>query len=144
MIAVEQQQVAAPAAHAAQVAPAEDGQKVLLVRNLIAVMMVGRWQGHAEDDVASILAALGFALGDTRVLQANLALASALRGDAAPAREQLRHEADDSPQSDQARLLLALALKVGGESGWEDIPARVLAVSNDDALRAFAERVRAA
>jgi hypothetical protein len=117
--------------------------KVLILRNLIAAMMVGQWHGQ-QDDVAVILKALSHALDDPRQLNVNLALASALRGDIAPARALLAQDLDTWPSPDEARLTLSLALKIGGDGSWEEEPRRILAISNDSAVRQYAERVLAA
>jgi hypothetical protein len=133
--------VASPAADDAAGAAAEP--KVFVVRNLMAAMMMGRWHGH-DDDVAAILQALTCALGDSRPLDVNLALASALRGDLAPTQALLAQDLDRWPAADQTRLTLALALKVGGDAQWAELPKRILAVSTEASVRAYAERVLAA
>jgi hypothetical protein len=117
--------------------------KVLILRNLIAAMMVGQWHGQ-EEDVAVILKALSHALDDPRQLNVNLALASALRGDVGPAHALLTQDLDTWPSPDEARLTLALALKIGGDESWADEPRRILAISNESAIRQYAERVLAA
>jgi hypothetical protein len=117
--------------------------KVHIVRNLLAAMMMGQWHGF-DDDVAVIMKALSHALDDSRQLSVNLALASALRGDLEPTRALLAQDLDDWPAADQTRLTLSLALKVGGDAQWAEAPSRILAVSDEPSVRAYAERVMAA
>jgi hypothetical protein len=119
---------------------AEDSYKVLLVRNLVAAMMVGQWHGHT-DDVQVILEALTLAFGNSRTLRVNLALAASLRGDLEPAHTLLAEDLDNWPAAEEARITLALALKIGGDEHWADGPRRVLSLSNDEDVRSYAQRV---
>ena len=130
----------APAAATGELSPL-DANKLGIVRNLIAAMMLGQMYG-LHDDVERIFNTAARLLGDGRQLRITLAFASAVGGDVGPARQLLADGMDDWPNAELARVSVALALKIGGDPQWTEIVERVLAVSNDDAARRFARQVQ--
>lgn len=114
--------------------------QVDLVRKLISTMMVG--QMHRQvDDVAAIMKTLSAMLGDARHLRISLATASAMGGDAQPARDLLDEGMDDWPGAEPAKVSVAMALKIAGDPRWVEVCQHTLAVSNDDDARRFARQL---
>ena len=114
--------------------------QVDLVRKLISTMMVGQMHGQA-DDVAAVFRTLSAMLGDGRHLRISLALASAIGGDAQPARDLLDEGMDDWPGAEPAKVSVAMALKIGGDPQWIHVCEQTLAISNDDDARRFARQL---
>jgi hypothetical protein len=114
--------------------------QVELVRKLISTMMVGQMHGQA-DDVALVFRTLSAMLGDGRHLRISLALASAIGGDAQPARDLLDEGMDDWPGAEPAKVSVAMALKIGGDPQWVRVCEQTLAISNDDDARRFARQL---
>jgi len=114
--------------------------QVELVRKLIATMMVGQMHGQS-DDVGYVFRTLSAMLGDGRHLRISLALASAIGGDAQPARDLLDEGMDDWPGAEPAKVSVAMALKIGGDPQWVRVCEQTLAVSNDDDARRFARQL---
>jgi hypothetical protein len=118
--------------------------QVDLVRKLISTMMVG--QMHRQvDDVAAIMKTLSAMLGDARHLRISLAtasaMASAMGGDAQPARDLLDEGMDDWPGAEPAKVSVAMALKIAGDPRWVQVCQQTLAVSSDDDARRFARQL---
>lgn len=118
----------------------QDAHRLSVVRHLVASMMVGQFYG-LRDDVRHIFDAASKMLGDGRDLRISLAFASAVGGDAGPARALLAEGMDDWPNAQMARVSVALALRVGGDPQWTAIVEQVLAISDDEATRRFARQV---
>lgn len=114
--------------------------QVELVRKLISTMMVGQMHAQA-DDVDSVFRTLSAMLGDGRHLRISLALASAIGGNAQPARDLLDEGMDDWPGAEPAKVSVAMALKIGGDPQWVQVCERTLAISNDDDARRFARQL---
>jgi hypothetical protein len=128
------------AAEAAPAAP--EAHRSEISRRFISAMMLGQMYGF-DDDAQRLFACVSKIVGDSRQLRITLAFASAMSGDAEPARRLLAEGIDDWPDADMAKLSLSLALKVGGDSGWAAAAERTLAVSHDDEARGFAQRLLA-
>jgi thioredoxin-like negative regulator of GroEL len=95
-----------------------------IARKLAAALMLGQMQGR-QDDVAPIFGALSRLAQDERPLRLGLAFASALSGDAAPARALLAEGVTDWPQGARALLTIAMSLKAAGDPGWRALAETV-------------------
>jgi hypothetical protein len=121
---------------------APEAQRSDFSRRFISAMMLGQMYGF-DDDAQRVFACVSKIVGDPRQLRITLAFASAMGGDAEPARRLLAEGLDDWPDADMCKLSLSLALKVGGDADWAATAERTLAVSDDDNARGFAQRLLA-
>ena len=121
--------------------PSAGTDRTTLTRHLIAAMMVGQMHGLHEDAQA-VFAGVSCILGDARQLRITLAFASAVGADTAPAHALLDEGIDDWPDSELAKVSLALALKISGDLRWQEIVDRALIVNSDAATRLFAQNVQ--
>lgn len=115
--------------------------RVLMVRHLAAVMMLGQMNGDTAHAKA-VFDALSAIVGDGRSLRVSLALASAFGGDTKPARELMNAGMRDWSQAEPAMVAVALALKIGGDQEWEAIVDQTLAAGIDEKARALAQQVQ--
>ena len=114
--------------------------RLAIVRNLIATMMLGQANG-LHDDAQAIYRVGERLLGNGRSLSVSLALASALGGDTAPARDLIVSGLRDWPEAEPAMVSIALALKVAGEPDWMALIDETLSVSSDPNTRLLAHQV---
>jgi hypothetical protein len=130
------------AAVAAAILSDADSHRVNVTRLLTSAMMVG--QMYSMDDQAqTIHTALAATMGAERgaELRITRAFASAMAGDAKPARALLAEDWDNSQRSELAQVVLALSLRIAGDPDWSQPARKVLSVSSDDAVRVFAKDV---
>ncbi len=112
------------------------------MRHLIAAMLLGQMYGLHED--AEVIYQLASeTTGEGRQLRISLAFASAMAGDASPAKALLAEGMDDWPDAELAQSSVALALKMAGEPSWRYIPEKVMACSTNQSARQFAQALLA-
>lgn len=132
-----------PAAQARQAQPSPLAQQLEFVGKLAATMLVGQMNGGLGDDVALVFDVLSQLLGDGRQLRISLAMASAIGGDAQPARDLLADGMEGWPNAEAARVSAAMALKLAGDPQWIQVCEHTLAVSSDNDARLCARQLLA-
>jgi hypothetical protein len=65
----------------------------------------------------------------------NRALAMGMGGDGKAAAESLKEYVDQHPDDDATKVVLATAMMLGGDPGWEPLLQNVLASSGDPSAR---------
>ncbi|WP_041675643.1 hypothetical protein [Ramlibacter tataouinensis] len=118
-------------------------QQVEFIRKLAATMMVGQMNRDMDGEVERVFRALSKMIGDGRHLRISLAMASAIGGNAQPARDLLAEGMDGWPDADAAKVSVAMALKISGDPQWIDVCERTLAASNDNDARLYAHQLLA-
>jgi hypothetical protein len=118
-------------------------QQIEFIRKLASTMMVGQMNGGMDDEVRRVFDVLSKLLGDGRHLRISLCMASAIGGDAQPARNLLAEGMNDWPNAEAAKVSVAMALKLGGDPKWVEVCEHTLAVSNDNDARLFARQLLA-
>lgn len=111
-----------------------------VVRLLIAVMMLGQafW---LYDEAKTVYAAACHTLPNGGQLRVSLAFASAMLGDAEPAKALLGEVNDAAPDAEMTKVSLSLALKVAGDPDWRRVSQNALATSLDSSVRTLAQAV---
>jgi hypothetical protein len=119
-----------------------DAHRVNVARLLTSAMMVGQMYG-LDVQAQTIHTALAATMGAERgaELRITRAFASAMGGDAKPARALVEEDWDSSQRSELAQVVLALSLRIAGDPDWSQPARKVLSVSADDAVRVFAKQV---
>jgi hypothetical protein len=113
------------------------------LRHLISTMLLGQMYNLTED-VEPIYSAVSETTGEGQQLRISLAFASAMAGDALPAKALLAEVTDhDWPESEMAQGSIAIALKIAGDPDWRAIPERILASSINPSARQFSSALLA-
>jgi hypothetical protein len=124
--------------HAPAAAPAAEYPPVY--RSLMAVGLLGSSHGR-HDDAEVIDTAITQTLDDPTHYRINRAMAQSMGGASKEAVDSLRAHIHANPHDDGAKIALAVAMLLGGESGWEEVIENVLASSADPATREAARNV---
>lgn len=99
-------------------------------RNLMLMGLLGSiYRRH--DDADTVSSAVEATLSDATRYRMYRAIAKGIGGDASSANETLSHHLQDHPDDDAAKVAMAAAMMLAGDSNWKSIVDNVLALSTD-------------
>jgi hypothetical protein len=112
----------------------------LVYRNLMAVGLLGAVY-KSGDDAAAVNEAVELTLADPTQFRLCRAIAQGLGGDAASVSATLNRHLEAHGDDDSAKVAMAVALMLAGDTEWRPLIDNVLATSTDQVARAAATGV---